>query len=512
MIDTDDGFVGRLAAQAAAEPSGLFARFRGDPVTYGDLERRSNGLADWLKREGIAKGDRIALMIHNSPTALALLFAIAKTGSVWVPINVQARGDNLAYVLSHSAPDRLIAEHDLLPVIEDSGAALATDRIWTLGAPDAVRAVEPLLEISATFHGPLPTADDLFAIMYTSGTTGKPKGVMVSHRMLRLSGESVALVSGAGAGDVFHMWEPLFHIGGAQMIVLPLIRPLHLAMVERFSASAFWNQVREYNVSHIHFLGGILQLLLKQPPCSLDTSHGARVGFGGGCPPDVWRVFEQRFGIEIRECYGMTEASSVTTFNTRNVVGSVGRAVPWFDVEVLDNNGNPVETGNRGEIVVREKLPGALTAGYFRNPEATAKTLRNGSLHTGDVGSFDADGNMYFHGRNSDNVRVRGENVTAWEVEHVASRHPSIEDCAMIGVAADVGEQDIKLFVKLKTGSNLDPAELSGWLATRLAGYQNPRYIVVVGEFERTPSQRIMKHRLSAETGDVWDRAKGLDE
>jgi crotonobetaine/carnitine-CoA ligase len=467
-----------------------------------------------LKKEGIKKGDRIALMIHNSPAALALLFAIAKTGAVWVPINVQARGDNLAYVLSHSAPDRLIAEHDLLPVIEDSGASLAADRIWTLGAPDAVRAVEPLLEISATFHGPLPAADDQFAIMYTSGTTGKPKGVMVSHRMLRLSGESIALVSGSGegvgvgegVGDVFHMWEPLFHIGGAQMIVLPLIRPVHLAMVERFSASAFWSQVREYNVSHIHFLGGILQLLLKQPPQALDRSHGARRAFGGGCPPDVWRAFERRFGIEICECYGMTEASSVTTFNTRNVVGSVGRAVPWLDVEVLDGKGNPVAGGQRGEIVVREKLPGALTAGYFRNPEATAKTLRNGSLHTGDIGSFDADGNMYFHGRDSDNVRVRGQNVTAWEVEHVVARHPSVEDCAMIGVAAEVGEQDIKLFVKLKNGSDLGPAELSGWLATRLAGYQNPRYIAILDAFERTPSQRIMKHRLSVGTDDAWDR------
>jgi crotonobetaine/carnitine-CoA ligase len=490
----------------------MFARFRGDPVTYEDLERRSSSLASWLNREGIAKGDRIALMIHNSPAALALLFAIAKTGAVWVPINVQARGDNLAYVLSHSAPDRLIAEHDLLPIIEDSGAALSADRIWTLGAPDAVRAVEPLLEIPATFGGPLPAADDQFAIMYTSGTTGKPKGVMVSHRMLRLSGESIALVSGVGAGasasvgNVFHMWEPLFHIGGAQMIVLPLIRPLHLAMVERFSASAFWNQVREYNVSHIHFLGGILQLLLKQPPQALDRSHGARVAFGGGCPPDVWRTFERRFGVEIRECYGMTEASSVTTFNTRNVVGSVGRAVPWLDVDVLDGNGNPVGAGTRGEIVVREKLPGALTAGYFRNLEATAKALRDGSLHTGDVGSFDADGNMYFHGRDSDNVRVRGQNVTAWEVEHVASRHPSVEDCAMIGVAAEVGEQDIKLFVKLKYGSDLGPSELSDWLATRLAGYQNPRYIAILDEFERTPSQRIMKHRLSVGTDDAWDR------
>ncbi len=508
MIDTDDGFAGHLATRAGAEAAGLFARFNGDPITFADLHHRSDALAGWLRRSGISKGDRIALMIRNSPTALALLFAIAKAGAVWVPVNVQARGDNLAYILSHAAPVRLIADHDLLPVIEHSGAQLKADSIWTLGAPDAVRAVEPLLATDARFDEPSPGADDPFAIMYTSGTTGKPKGVMVSHRMLRLSGESIALVSGAGTGDVFHMWEPLFHIGGAQMIVLPLIRPVHLAMVDRFSASAFWSQVRDHGVSHIHFLGGILQLLLKQPVSDLDRGHGARLAFGGGCPPDIWQAFEERFGVEIRECYGMTEASSVTTFNTHGLVGSVGRPVPWLDVKILDDNGDRCATGQRGEIVVRAKAPGALTTGYYNNPDATAKTLRDGALHTGDIGSFDAAGNMYFHGRNSDNVRVRGENVTAWEVEHVAARHPLVEDCAMIGVSAEIGEQDIKLFVKPKMGSVVDPGALSDWLGTRLAPYQNPRFIAVIEEFERTPSLRIMKHMLSAETAGVWEKPR----
>lgn len=506
MIDTDDGFVGRLAERAHADPTGVFARFLGVPVTFSQLDRQSDCLAGWLQHGGIAKGDRVALMIRNSPAALALLFAIGKAGAVWVPVNVQARGDNLGYVLSHSDPDRLIVDHDLLAVVQECGAGFAADCIWTLGAPDAVRAVEPLLDGDTSFDGPLPEADDLFAIMYTSGTTGKPKGVMVSHRMLRLSGESIALVSGAGDGDVFHMWEPLFHIGGAQMIVMPLIRSVHLAMADRFSASGFWEQVRDYGATHIHFLGGILQILLKQPPGPYDRSHGARAGFGGGCPPDVWRPFEQRFGVEIRECYGMTEASSVTTFNTRKVVGSVGTPVPWLEVDILDEAGRAVEAGSRGEIVVREKLPGALTTGYYKNPEATEKALRGGALHTGDIGSFDTDGNMYFHGRNTDNVRVRGENVTAWEVEHVAAQHPLVEDCAMIGVVADIGEQDIKLFVKPNPGSELDPSELSGWLGSRLAAYQNPRYIAVVEEFERTPSQRIMKHKLSTDTGDAWER------
>jgi crotonobetaine/carnitine-CoA ligase len=152
----------------------------------------------------------------------------------------------------------------------------------------------------------------------------------------------------------------------------------------------------------------------------------------------------------------MTECSSITTYNDNGAVGSVGRPVPWFDVELIGILGIPVQIGERGEIVVRTSLPGAITRGYLSNPDATARALRSDAFHTGDLGSFDADGNMYFHGRMTDNVRVRGENVSALEVEQVAAKHPAVEDCAMIGVAADIGEQEIKLFVKRRPGVPLE--------------------------------------------------------
>jgi crotonobetaine/carnitine-CoA ligase len=194
------------------------------------------------------------------------------------------------------------------------------------------------------------------------------------------------------------------------------------------------------------------------------------------------------------------------------VIGSVGRPVPWFSVELRGSDGRPVPIGERGEIVVRSDDPLAITQGYFRNPEATKAALRGGSLYTGDLGAWDSDRNLIFHGRMSDSVRVKGENVSAWEVESVAAKHPAVEDCAVIGVATDIGEQDIKLFVKLKPGIDLDASTLSSWLAVRLAPYQNPRYVSMVSEFERTPSQRIIKYHLSTARDDCWDRLAAREE
>lgn len=507
----EPGFWPLFAAIAAADGARVYARFDGRPITFAALERMSASLAANLQRLGAARGERIAVMMRNSPATLALIFAIARSGLVWVPVNAALRGEGLRHVLTHADPRVLIADADALERIDECGAALAGVARVVAGDAAGPLSLEAMLEGAPLPPCPPPAPSDLFAIMYTSGTTGPAKGVMVTHRMLRLAGEGALLVAAARDGDVLYVWEPLYHIGGAQLVVLPLRRRLVLAMVGRFSASRFWQQVRAEGATHIHFLGGILQILLKQPPGPLDRAHGARIAWGGGCPVDVWRPFEARFGLQIRECYGMTEASSFTSFNDLDVVGSVGRPVPWLSVALLDEAGAPVPPGARGEIVVTARDPGALTPGYFRNPEATARALRGGRLFTGDCGSFDAEGNLFFHGRLTESVRVRGENVSAWEVEHVAARHPAVEDCAMIGIAAEVGEQEIKLFVQPRAGARLELGELSAWLGTRLAPYQNPRYLAIVQEFERTPSLRIMKHRLSKARDDCWDRLAARD-
>jgi crotonobetaine/carnitine-CoA ligase len=491
----DDGFVGRFMHLAAIEPERRFATFEGEELCFGALHRRSGAVAAALRRAGIVPGNRVATMLRNSPAMLAILFGLAKAGIVWVPVNVQQRGDGLRHILGHSEPCLCVVEPDLFPLLRESRTTSASVTL-----PDEI------INAQGDFTEAPPGAGAVLAISYTSGTTGPPKGVIVTHRMLRFAGEGVVLAASLRDGDVAFMWEPMYHIGGAQMIVVPLLRRVHLAMVGRFSARRFWADVRESGATHIHYLGGITQILLKQPPNELDWAHRARMAWGGGCPSETWFEFERRFGVRLRECYGMTEASSFTTFNDDGEPGSVGRPVPWFEVDLLDQDGVPVPNGTRGEIVVRTRRPGAIFPGYFRAPEATARALQNGALHTGDLGSRDAAGRLFFHGRMSDSVRCRGENVSAWEVERIAVTHPAVADCAMIGVSAEIGEQEIKLVYSRRPGAWIQPAELSAWLAQRLAPYQNPRYLVEVVEFERTPSQRIMKHRLSARTDDCWDR------
>ena len=497
---TDDGFFPLFARHAAASPQRVFAHIGGRALTFDALLKRSAVLAAWLSDNGVRAGDRVALMLRNGEAALSMMLAIARSGAVWVPVNTHALGDNLAYVLTHAEPRLVIAEPDLVPALAGCGGDLALPIVEAGWLPQGGRPNGDLTKMAS--------ADAPFAIMYTSGTTGRPKGVLVSHRMLRLAGEAAALVAAAQDGDVLYVWEPLFHIGGAQMIVLPLIRNVTLVIAERFHAAHFWADLKACGATHMHFLGGILQILLKQPPGPLDRGHGVRIAWGGGCPLQAWRPFEARFGVKIHECYGMTECSSVTTANLDGPVGAVGKPIPWFDVNLVDAAGSAVATGERGEIVVRERLPGALTQGYFKDPDATAHALRGGAFHSGDLASADADGNLYFHGRMADSVRVRGENVAAAEVEGVAAAHPAVEACAMIGVAADVGEAEIKLFVQLKPGANTTPRALSAWLAGKLAPYQRPRYLAFVDGFERTPSQRIIKHALSQRTDDAFDASR----
>jgi crotonobetaine/carnitine-CoA ligase len=362
-------------------------------VTFGTLATRAAALASGLLAQGLGHGDRVAVMLRNSPDALAVIWGLAMAGLVWVPVNTGQRGPGLRYQLDHSAPARIIAEADLWPEVTACGAALPAAPILRAGTgPCPLAAV--LNRPGATPPAP-PDPGATMAIMYTSGTTGAPKGVPVTHRMMRHAARGVIRLTDPHPGDVFYLWEPLYHIGGAQILALPALAGLRIAMAERFSASRFWPEVAASGATHIHYLGGILQILLKQPPCPEERANRLRMAWGGGCPAEVFAAVRARYGFALHECYGMTEMSSLTTVSDGTTGGVVGRPLPWFTVTIRDTDGETLPPGTRGEIVVQTSDPTTFFTGYLDAPEATARTLKDGRLHTGDIGSLGPDGSLW---------------------------------------------------------------------------------------------------------------------
>jgi carnitine-CoA ligase len=386
-------------------------------------------------------------------------------------------------------------------------------RVWRGGARERQRNLTPIETVLSHPDESNPGADvrdgDLRTILYTSGTTGPAKGVEMTDRMLRASALGSIWIGDIQPGSVLHFWDPIYHVFGSEVLVLSLMVPVTLAFVPRFSASRFWDEVREYRATHIHFVGGVLQLLLKQPPSPSDRDHSARIAWGGGCPVGIWREFEERFGVEIREGYGMTETSSFSVINTEGRLGSVGRTVDYFEVEIVDDNGTVTAPREVGEIRVAENERGTMVSRYHKDPETTAKTIRDGWLYTGDLAYRDEDGFIYFLGRKKDSLRRRGENISAWEVERVINDHPAVEESALIGVASELADEDLKLFVKLRPGHELAAAELLGWCEPRLASFQIPRFVAFIDEFRKTPTQRIQKQFLSREIDNgCFDRER----
>jgi crotonobetaine/carnitine-CoA ligase len=485
-----------LAAGLRREQSRIVAHFDNQAITCDDIARHVAQLQRWFADEGLVQGDRVAIMLGNGAGHVHLIYALMLSGLVWVPVNTKLRGAGLEYLLQHAEPKLLVIEDefDALTAAIDCG----TTRRVHLPAFDAQKP-------AAAFTSPEIGVHDPLCVIYTSGTTGAPKGVVFTHRMMRIASEAALRVADVREGDRLFLWEPLCHIGGAQMLMLPFLEPVTLHAVPRFSASQFWSQVERAGATQLHYLGGVLDILMQLPLDAQPEAHTLRVAWGAGVSAAAWAPVQERLKVRLRECYGMTECSSFATANATGKPGSIGRALPWIEVELLDENGQPVKGGEAGEIVLSSKVDGTFLPTYLKNEDATQAALRNGKLHTGDRARRDADGDLFFIGRQTDSMRVRGENVSAWEIERIFAAHPAVRASAAIGVASPIGEQDILLNVQFKE----EPVAweiMHAWARERLASFQLPRYYRAVASFELTASERIKKHLLPRSVDDAWDR------
>ena len=503
-------------------------------ITYKQLNESVNRLANGLISIGVIPGTRIAVMLNHHEDHITTFFALAKLGAVLIPVNVNLSGEPLSYLLSHSQPEYLIAEQcfegrlseavqSIVPQhnekhegsltylrreSEKTETSLGNEKGFEERQNLKIKSLSEYLnwhnDASPTTE---PKSTDVLAICYTSGTTGAPKGAFISDKMYRASAVSSLILSGIDDGDVLLFWEPIYHLFGIEVLVLATMRSVTLGMVEKFSASKFWDQARYFGATHIHYVGGVPQLLMKQPSSENDSNNPVRVAWGGGCPINIWRTFEQRFGLHMRDSFGMTETASLNIINIEGEPGALGKPLPYFQARIVNESGKDVKNGETGQLLIKCLEPNLITSGYYKNPEATAAAYQNGWFHTGDLVRQDNRGIYFFVGRQKDSIRRRGENISAWEVERIIGTHPEVEESALIPVSNEFGDEEIKAFIKPRS-VQFDPKVFFEWCEGKMARYQIPRFVQIVDEFPKTPTQRIMKHKLSRSTTDCWDRGE----
>lgn len=498
---------------ARSDDSGkrIFCTFRGRQTTFAELSDGVQEMAGALVEAGVKPGDRVGLMLTSSVEHIQLFLAASWINATVVPFSIHLKAAGLELQLDSCQPRVLIADRAHADPIRQALAVVHYQPlvIWLEDGKDNAGEIHlgRLLSVSRTVPTAMPRSlDDPLVINYTSGTTGAPKGCVLSDRAYWTGAKNAAVLSNAQRDDIFFLWEPFYHGSAWMTVMMALHRGLRIHMVERFSASRLWDEIAEARATKLHYLGGVVNIALSQPKRESERHNSISIAWGGGCPPESWRKFEDRFELTVREGYGLSEAANFTHLNLRGVVGSIGTPVEEFDSWLIGNNGERVEPGGIGEIVLKPKIPGIVMSGYFREPERTRDMLHvDGSLHTGDTATIDEDGYLFFRGRKKDAMRRRGENVSAWEVERVLNAVPGVEDAAVIGVDSALGDQEIVAVLKGSDGVDLDPVEIVEFCADRLAYYQVPRFIQFVDEFPLGPTKRIIKADIKVDLENIWD-------
>jgi crotonobetaine/carnitine-CoA ligase len=507
-----------LRSRAESHRSETFLKFRDGEITYGEVDVMADRFAQGLAAMGIGRGDHVAVMLPNCPDIVYLIFALARLGAVAVPINIDYRGELLRHVLDGSDSSMLIIDApyaERLPAVADRLPGLgkvivrASTRLDGLGKP-AVDMSTLLDHGGEAVSVPVSFAD-MQAIMYTSGTTGPSKGAMVPH--------ALALTCAWDSLDFLDRWGktiycplPLFHAAGLwDGMMSALLGGGAIAVVERFSASRFWDDVRYFDAQVCMSVFSMIPILLNKPPTPHDKDHPLQTFYMGKSILD--EPLRKRFGVRSVETYTSTEVGIATASPYGEWrLGSCGQAhEERFEVAVVDDLDRQVGPGEPGELVVRPKQPYVMTTGYYDSPAATNHTFRNMWFHTGDRVWRDEDGYFFFLDRMKDAIRRRGENISAFDLECEINLHPAVLECAAIGVPSELEDEDVKLSVVLQPGNTLEPPELVAFCEERLPRSMVPRYIEFVDALPRTPTDKIAKYLLRAAgdhgvTPGTWDR------
>lgn len=519
-IARDMSWAELLEERARQHPHKRFLIYRDETFTYREMDANACRVADFLRTLGGGRGKGLGIFMKNSPRFLDIFCGSQKIGMYSVPMNPAMKADGLKYVIEHSDIEFLVLDAELLPSFLPIAHAVSLTAVIVDDIEPEARGLDippGAHRLSAAYIAQIPTADpglgydpaDMCLILYTSGTTGQRKGVV--YRYHNTGVKKLCLMGGAllSADDIYYTPLSLIHANALFLTVTSAMAVgATVALARRFSASAFWDEIRACDATIFNTLGAMIPILMKQPEQATDLRHKVRRVLSAACPADMWTTFEQRFGVMLYEGYGAVDGGGKGIINFGSApIGSLGRSMPGIaTIRIVDADGRDVPDGTTGELLFKASDAKSRVE-YYKNAEASNEKVKGGWLYTGDLVRRDARGYLYFVGRNKESMRIGGENVSAYEVEHVILQHPAVEDVAVYAVPSDMAEDEIMASIKLVEGQTLEPQALLAFLADRLERFAVPRYVRIVTEFPMTHTHRIIKPELEqiGVTPDTYD-------
>ena len=442
--------------------------------SFSEMRAQSYAYAAALQGAGVGKGDRAFMFLRNTADFVPLWFGIMAAGGVAAPGNIYLTATEVEYLVSHVDPAVIVTEARFLPlfaeVMERTGSRAIL--ISTDGGEGAT-ALADLLDAAPAFEAPQIESDDLAQILFTSGTSSHPKGVMQTHANLVWCGIAGVANTALTPQDRSFNNKPLFHANCQETVLACLTGGATVIVGERYSASRYIGQLIAHGATICSLSGMLCRTLVNQPPSDQDRAHKIRfAGYGINISEGEIAAFTERFGIRLRNGYGASEAMlyvTVESVSSPSTYPSIGRPALEREVFIVDDENRILPQGEVGEIVVKGQPGRNLMLGYYRNEEATRAVFEGGWLHTKDMGWFDETGNLHFADRRGDMIKRAGENISAREVEDVLIQHDAVRDAAVIGVPDPVRDQAVKAFVVLRDGHQISADALCEFCAKRLA-------------------------------------------
>jgi fatty-acyl-CoA synthase len=494
--------------RALSSPKRKALTFEGTTWTYAELQQRIDRLASALRANGVCEGDRVGFLGFNQPAFLETLFAAARLGAIFVPLNFRLSGPELSYIIGNAGVHSLIVDAPHRPVIDAIRAELPCRRFFSADQPAAGwPAVSGLIaEHQPIRSGVAVAADTVAVIMYTSGTTGRPKGAMLTHGNLWWNNVNVLHSYDVRQDEVSLLVAPLFHIGGLNVNSLVVWQKGgHIVLHRSFDPAKCLEDIARYRVTTMFAVPAMLLFMSQQPGfagADLSSIDGIVCG-GAPVPEPLIRLYATR-GIPLNQGYGLTETAPFTSFLgpewATAKLGSAGLSPLFSELKIVDASGHHIKTPHtKGEVITRGPN---IMKGYWNNPDATAAAIdAEGWFHTGDIGYLDEDGFLYIADRLKDMVITGGENVYPAEVESVLYEHPAVAEITVIGLPDAQWGEAVVAIAALKPGAKLELEELRAFATERLARYKLPRRLEILEALPRNPAGKVLKFELRARFG-----------